>query len=66
MRASTGNSDVKQMVTKFLTRETTYAELLKAISVNEKRHDQLKLENQEKREKLLQLKIDNDNQKKLE
>jgi hypothetical protein len=50
------------MVTKFLTREATYATLLSAVSENEKKLDQLRRENDTKTDKLHQLQIDNDNQ----
>ena len=39
IRTSTGNSDVQEMVTKFLTREQTYAQLLTAVNENEKHLD---------------------------
>lgn len=65
MRASTGNSDVKEMVTKFLTREQTYADLLKAIQINEKKYEDLRSQNDSKRIKLQQLQIDNDNATKI-
>lgn len=62
IRTSTGNADVQEMVTKFLTREQTYAQLLTAVSDNEKKLDQLRLENDNKSEHLHALKIDQDNQ----
>jgi hypothetical protein len=62
IRTSTGNSDVQEMVTKFLTREQTYAQLLSAVSENEKNLDKLRRENDMKQEELHALKIDNDNQ----
>jgi hypothetical protein len=48
IRTSTGNSDVQEMVTKFLTREQTYAQLLTAVSENEKNLDKLRRENDHK------------------
>lgn len=39
IRTSTGNSDVHEIVQKFLTREQTYATLLTAVSESEKRCD---------------------------
>lgn len=48
IRTSTGNSDVQEMVTKFLTREQTYAQLLTAVSDNENKLDQLRRENDDK------------------
>ena len=52
IRTSTGNSDVQEMVTKFLTREQTYAQLLSAVSENEKNLDNLRRENDLKQEQL--------------
>ena len=62
IRTSTGNNDVQEMVTKFLTREQTYAQLLTAVSDNEQKLDKLRLENDNKSEQLHALKIDQDNQ----
>jgi len=42
IRTSTGNGDVQEMVHKFLTREQTYAQLLSAVSENEKKLDKLR------------------------
>lgn len=50
IRASTGHSDVQEIVHKFLTRESTYAQLLSAVSENEKKLEVLRKENEEKRE----------------
>jgi hypothetical protein len=36
------------MVTKFLTREQTYAQLLSAVTQNEKKLEMLRIENEEK------------------
>ena len=62
IRTSTGNSDVQEMVHKFLTREQTYAQLLTAVSENEKKLDNLRLENDKKNDILHALHIDNENQ----
>mmetsp|Transcript_31182 Transcript_31182/g.47738 ORF Transcript_31182/g.47738 Transcript_31182/m.47738 type:complete len:136 (-) Transcript_31182:574-981(-) len=62
IRTSTGNSDVQEMVTKFLTREQTYAQLLTAVSENEKKLDQLRVENDNKSDVLHELQIENENQ----
>ena len=61
IRTSTGNSDVQEMVHKFLTREQTYAQLLTAVSENEKKLDNLRLENDRKNDILHALHIDNEN-----
>ncbi len=58
IRASTGHSDVQEIVHKFLTREQTYAQLLGAVSDNEKKFESLRRENDEKREELRRLQID--------
>lgn len=62
IRTSTGNGDVQEMVHKFLTREQTYAQLLSAVSENEKKLDKLRQENDKKEEILHILQIDNDSQ----
>lgn len=49
------------MVTKFLTREQTYAQLLTAVNENEKKLDQLRIENDNKSDVLHELMIDNEN-----
>ena len=65
IRTSTGNSDVQEMVTKFLTKEQTYATLLTEVNKNEKKLDELRVANDQKSDTLHELKIeiDNDNQK---
>ena len=62
IRTSTGNSDVQEMVHKFVTREQTYAQLLTAVSENERKLEELRLENDQKGDILHSLQIDNDNQ----
>lgn len=47
-----------EIVQKFLTKEQTYAQLLKAVSENERRLDTLRRETEEKRDILHALKID--------
>ena len=66
IRAATGNSDVKEMVHKFMTKEQTYAHLLQAVGQGEKKYDDLKTENEKKKLRLQELRIANDNRKKLE
>ena len=65
IRATTGNSDVKMMVHKFMTKEETYAQLLRSVNENEKKYDDLKSANEQKRAKLLALQIANDNRRSL-
>lgn len=64
MRACAGNSDVKEMVQKFLTREQTYKSLLQNIGKLESKYEQLKVSNEEKKQVLHDLQIENDNKKK--
>jgi hypothetical protein len=52
IRASTGLTDVQEIVHKFLTREQTYSQLLMAVSDNERKIDNLRRENEHWREKL--------------
>jgi hypothetical protein len=61
IRTSTGNGDVEEMVTKFLTRESIYAQLLRAVNENETKLQQLRQENDSKAELLHNLKIENSN-----
>ena len=49
------------MVTKFLTREQTYATLLGAVSENERKLNRLRKENDSKTEQLAALKLICDN-----
>ncbi len=60
IRSQTGNTDVQDIVHKFLTKEQTYAQLLTAVSENEKRLEDLRKENDLKREDLRRLQIDFD------
>ena len=57
IRAKTGFSDVQQIVQKFFTRETTYSQLLQAVSVNEEKLDRLRHENETVTEKLNELQM---------
>jgi len=52
MRACAGNSDVREMVTKFLSREQTYASLIKNVGNLESRYETLQAETAAKNEKL--------------
>lgn len=52
IRAATGHSDVQEIVSLFLTRETTYAQLLMSVSENEAKIDKLRKDNENWREKL--------------
>ena len=45
IRHQTNNSDVREIVQKFMTKEQTYASLLLAVSQNEQKYDDLKEQN---------------------
>jgi cell division protein FtsB len=66
MRACAGNSDVKEMVQKFLTREQTYKSLLQNIGKLESKYESLKVTNEEKKQVLHDLQIENDNKKRFD
>lgn len=55
IRASTGLSDVHEIVQKFLNREQTYGQLLVAVTENECKIDVLRKNNEEWRQKLHEL-----------
>ena len=55
IRAATGDSDVQEIVQKFLTRESTYAQLLMSVSEQEEKIDALRNDNELWREKLHEL-----------
>ena len=46
IRTATGYSDVNEIVTKFLTREQTYSQLLLNVSENERQSDNLRTEHE--------------------
>ena len=48
-----------------MTREQTYADLLVQVSFNEKKYERLKKENEEKRQILHDLQIENDSKREL-
>lgn len=62
IRAQTGFSDVQQIVQKFFTRETTYSQLLHAVSENEEKLDRLRRENEHVTEKLNDLQMQDSDQ----
>lgn len=57
IRAQTNNSDVREIVQKFMTKEQTYASLLLAVSENERKYDALKAENSAKQKRVRELQI---------
>jgi len=46
IRTATGYSDVNEIVHRFLTREQTYSQLLMAVSENERKIDNLRVEHE--------------------
>jgi len=55
IRYQTNNSDVREIVQKFMTKEQTYASLLLAVSQNEQKYDELKSLNQQKAQRMREL-----------
>jgi len=55
IKTATGVVDVQMMVSKFLTREQTYSQLLMAVSDSERKIDSLKKDNEELRARLYDL-----------
>jgi len=49
IKTATQVTDVQEMVSKFMTRETTYSQLLKTVSESESKIDHLKKSNEELR-----------------
>lgn len=64
IRTATGQTDVQEIVHQFLTREQTYAQLLTAVTSNEKKYEQLKIENEEKKDKQHTLNMDQEGKEK--
>jgi acyl-homoserine lactone acylase PvdQ len=62
IKTSTGINDVQELVTKFLTREQTYSQLLMAVSDSERKIDTLKKENEDLRSRLHDLNIASEGQ----
>ena len=61
IRTDTGITDVQEIVHKFLSREQTYAQLLRAVSEHEQRLEVLKRASDLKREELHVLQIEHNN-----
>ena len=66
IRCQTNNSDVREIVAKFMTKEQTYASLLTAVTANEQKYDELKAINAEKQKRVNQLQIANENRRQIE
>ena len=60
IRSQTGITDVQEIVHKFLTREHTYAQLLTAVSDNERRFEALRESHEQKRSALQALQVEHD------
>ena len=52
IKHATGNTDVREMVNKFLQREQMYAILRNEVNENEKKYERMKFENDDKSSKL--------------
>ena len=65
IRHQTNNSDVREIVQKFMTKEQTYASLLLAVSQNEQKYDELREINKQKQNRVRELKIANENRRNL-
>jgi len=63
IKACAGNDDVKEIVSKFMSREQTYQSLLTSVKQSEDKYDHLKAQCQEKEEYLHSLQIEYDNKK---
>lgn len=61
IKTATQVTDVQEMVSKFMTRETTYSQLLKTVSESESKIDHLKKSNEELRAQLHELTLDSSN-----
>jgi len=62
IRTATGFSDVNEIVHRFLTREQTYSTLLMAVSENERKIDNLRVEHEKNGSKLHELQMGNDDE----
>lgn len=58
IKTATGVTDVQEMVRKFLTRESTYSQLLMTVSESESKINTLKKTNEELAARLHELQID--------
>jgi hypothetical protein len=58
IRTATGLSDVNEIVHRFLTREQTYSQLLMAVSENERKIDNLRVEHENHASRLHDLQME--------
>lgn len=63
IKACAGNDDVKEIVSKFMSREQTYQSLLQSVKKSEDKYDQLKATCKDKEDYLHSLRIEYDNKK---
>ena len=66
IRLQTNNSDVREIVQKFMTKEQTYSSLLVAVNENEQKYDQLKALNDQKRKQMQDLSVTSENRRQVE
>jgi hypothetical protein len=60
IRTATGLSDVNEIVHRFLSREQTYSQLLMAVSENERKIDNLRVDHETHATRLHELQMDSD------
>ena len=60
IRTATGFSDVNEIVHRFLTREVTYSQLLMAVSENERKIDNLRIDHEQLGARLHELQMEDD------
>lgn len=60
IRTATGLSDINEIVHRFLTREQTYSQLLMAVSENERKIDNLRVDHESHAMRLHELKMEDD------
>lgn len=65
IRLQTNNSDVREIVAKFMTKEQTYASLIVAVTANEQKYDELREVNKERQNRVRELQLANDNRREI-
>mmetsp|Transcript_31104 Transcript_31104/g.47508 ORF Transcript_31104/g.47508 Transcript_31104/m.47508 type:complete len:138 (+) Transcript_31104:901-1314(+) len=60
IRTATGFSDVNEIVHRFLTREQTYSQLLMAVSENERKIDNIRIDHERHAARLHELQMEDD------
>lgn len=64
IRTATGISDVNEIVKRFLSREQTYSQLLMAVSDNERKIDNLRVDHESHASRLHELQMEDDEDEK--